>query len=338
MTLYRIDEGRKATHIAIEAECVNHYDWNALHILHSRTEAVKTAEWYMTDGDITYTARGFRYSNREVMSDSYICYHINNEWIYLSEGEPVKVSDLRKADAIMAGGADDEMAWADDGERITVYMMDGDSLRVDIDVNELPDDCEAVNVSDLEERDMNELEIIRIKPTAQTAAAIAAQCNHYAHNTLKHCADAIITIIANPANDGRWTDADRVKDIIWEAYDELKNIAQKSGADMGEEWWKDARTLEAVSAETIPTTEAEPAPISNDERRAALDRLNHAQNAANLFTNISPADVDSAVMMDRANATTTATAYSRPAYDWTQDSDTANTTSGAGTPRTVQAG
>ena len=240
MTLYRIDEGRKATHIAIEAECVNHYDWNALHILHSRTEAVKTAEWYMTDGDITYTARGFRYSNREVMSDSYICYHINNEWIYLSEGEPVKVSDLRKADAIMAGGADDEMAWADDGERITVYMMDGDSLRVDIDVNELPDDCEAVNVSDLEERDMNELEIIRIKPTAQTAAA--------------------------------------------------------------------------------------------------LDRLNHAQNAANLFTNISPADVDSAVMMDRANATTTATAYSRPAYDWTQDNDTANTTSGAGTPRTAQAG
>ena len=95
--------------------------------------------------------------------------------------------------------------------------------------------------------------------------------------------------------------------------------------------------VEPEPAETIPTTEAEPAPISDDERRAALDRLNHEQNAANLFTNISPTDVDNAVMMGRANATTTTTAYSRPAYDWTQDNDTANATSGAGTPRTAQA-
>lgn len=79
----------------------------------------------------------------------------------------------------------------------------------------------------------------------------------------------------------------------------------------------------------------EPAPISDDERRAALDRLNHEQNAANMFTNISPADVDRAVMMDRANATTTATAYNRTAYDWTQDNDTAEQTNGTFTPRTA---
>ena len=78
--------------------------------------------------------------------------------------------------------------------------------------------------------------------------------------------------------------------------------------------------IEPAPAETIPTTEAEPAPISDDERRTALDRLNREQNTANLFTNISPADVDSAVMMDRANAKTTA-----------------NAPSGAGTPRTAQA-
>ena len=70
--------------------------------------------------------------------------------------------------------------------------------------------------------------------------------------------------------------------------------------------------IEPAPTETTPATEAEPAPISNDECRAA--------------------------MMDRMNATTTATAYSRPAYDWTQDNDTANATSGAGTPRTVSAG
>ena len=74
MTLYRIEECRKATHICIEAEMVNHTDWAALHILHTKAEALKTVEWYITDGDIICTARGeYRYINREVVADGSIC-------------------------------------------------------------------------------------------------------------------------------------------------------------------------------------------------------------------------------------------------------------------------
>lgn len=43
MKLYRIEEGRKATHICIEAEMVDRTDWAALHILHTKAEALETA-------------------------------------------------------------------------------------------------------------------------------------------------------------------------------------------------------------------------------------------------------------------------------------------------------
>jgi len=248
MTLYRIEEGRKATHICIEAEIVNHTDWAALHIIHTKAEAIKTAVWYMADVDTVYTAKGYRYT-REVMSDCYICYHTAEGWTYLSEGEPVKMSDLRRADAIMAGGADDEMAWAADPERVTVYVMDEDQLRVDIDVNELDDDCEAVNVAELDERTDDELSIIRIQPTAQTATEVTVRCADYARRTWHDVAPALLALIANPANDGRWTDADMVKDILHEAYIELREIAcNAADVDMAGEWWTDPRTLAAIGS------------------------------------------------------------------------------------------
>ena len=231
MTLYRIEEGRKATHVCIEAEIVNHTDWAALHILHTKAEALKIVEWYITDGDIIYTARGeYRYINREVASDGSICYHIPGKgWTCLSEGEPVKMSDLRRADAIQASNADDEMAWAADPERVTVYIMDEDQLRVDIDVTELDDDCEAVNVAELDERTDDELSIIRIQPTAQTAQQTAERCTHYTRQALRRfpeLAEKVLAAIADPANDGRWTDADSVQDIVWPIAHDIENPTQ----------------------------------------------------------------------------------------------------------------
>lgn len=227
-TMYRIEEGRKATHICIEAEFVNHYDWNALHLIHTKAEAMKAVEWYITDGNTIYTSAGeYRYINREVMPDCYICYHIPGKgWTCLGEGEPVKLSDIRKADAIQAGGADDEIAWAKDESRVTVYTMCEDQLRVDIDAGELADDCEAVNVAELEERSWDALEIIRIQPTAMTAAQTAERCAYYTRRALRYfpeLAEKVLTAIADPSNDGRWTDADSVTDIVWPICNALEN-------------------------------------------------------------------------------------------------------------------
>lgn len=231
MTLYRIEEGRKATHICIEAEIVNHTDWAALHILHTKAEALKTVEWYMDNAGYSWIGMNCRRYGWTVNSDCSICYHIPGEgWTCLSEGEAVKMSDLRKADAIQASGADDEMAWAADPERVTVYIMDEDMLRVDIDAGELADDCEAVNVSDMEERTADELNIIRIQPTAQTAQQTAERCAHYTRHALRRfpeLAEKVISAIADPANDGRWTDADSVKDIVWPICNAIENPAQQ---------------------------------------------------------------------------------------------------------------
>lgn len=63
----------------------------------------------------------------------------------------------------------------------------------------------------------------------------------------------------------------------------------------------DTDTAEPTDADAADT--APDAPITETERRAALDRLNHAQNAANLFTNITPADIDREVMRGREAGT-----------------------------------
>lgn len=59
----------------------------------------------------------------------------------------------------------------------------------------------------------------------------------------------------------------------------------------------------AEPTDTANTGTAPDAPITETERRAALDRLNHAQNAANLFTNITPADIDREAMRGREAGT-----------------------------------
>lgn len=249
MTMYRIEEGRKATHICIEAETVNHYDWNALHILHTKAEALNAVQWYMTDGNISYTAKGYRYTKREVMKDGYISYHTADGWQCLSEGEAVKMSDLRKADAIMAGNGDDGMAWADDDDRVTVYTMDGESLRVDIDCAELCDDCEAVDVANLEERTAAELEIIRIQPTAQTAEQTAKRCAHYVRHTLRQfpeLAEKVLAAIADPANNGRWTDADSVTEIVWPICNAIEN--PKKAAQEAQEGREEAQATQDTAS------------------------------------------------------------------------------------------
>ena len=262
MTLYRIEEGRKATHICIEAEIVNHTDWAALHILHTKAEALKTVEWYMDNAGYSWIGMNCRRYGWTVNADCSIYYHIPGEgWTCLSEGEAVKMSDLRKADAIQAGGADDEMAWAADPERVTVYVMDGDSLRVDIDVTELADDCEAVDLAALDRRTADELSIIRIPPTPLTAKQTAERCAHYLTYSLRRfpeVAAAALAAIADPANDGRWTDADSVKDIVWPIVNAIDNPPTEQAAaptQEAQEAPQDGDSTEG-SAQPIPTDEA----------------------------------------------------------------------------------
>ena len=187
---------------------------------------------------------------------------------------------------------------------------------------------------------MGEVKEARAAIAEATAALEAVEAPQTAENDSTTDNTTPVMKAAEKAHQSRYS-ARQTAPLTFAIWDNVKNapiIETTSNGIMAYMEIFGIDRIEPAPAETIPTTEAEPAPISEDERRAALDRLNHAQNAANLFTNISPADVDSAVMMDRANATTTATAYSRPAYDWTQDNDTTTAASGAGTPRTAQAG
>lgn len=260
MKLYRIEEGRKATHICIEAETVNHTDWAALHILHTKAEALETVIWYIDNAGYSWIGTTCRRYGWTVIDDSYVCYHnpVTGEWVYAGEGEDIRISELRKADAIMAGGACDEMAWAADPQRVTVYLMDGDSLRVDIDVNGLTDDCEAVDLAALEERTADELNIIRIQPTAQTAQQTAERCAQYTRHALRYfpeLAEKVLAAIADPANDERWTDADSVSDIVWPICNAIENPPTEQAAAPTQEAPQDGDSTED-SAQPIPTDEA----------------------------------------------------------------------------------
>ena len=234
MTLYAIEDKTCLT-ICEEAEIVNHTDWAALHICKTKTAALDTVLNYMDNSGYSWIGTTCRRYGWTVIDDSYVCYHnaVTGEWVYAGEGEDIRISELRKADAIMAGGAYDEMAWAADPQRVTVYLMDGDSLRVDIDVNELADDCEAVDLAALDRRTADELSIIRIPPTPLTAKQTAERCAHYLTYSLRRfpeVAAAALAAIADPANDGRWTDADSVRDIVWPIVTAINNPPTEQAA------------------------------------------------------------------------------------------------------------
>lgn len=262
MTLYAIED-RTCLTVCEEAEIVNHTDWAALHICKTKTTALDTVLNYIDNAGYSWIGTTCRRYGWTVIDDSYVCYHnaVTGEWVYAGEGEDIRISDLRKADAIMAGGACDEMAWAADPQRVTVYLLDGDSLCVDIDVTELADDCEAVDLAALDRRTADELSIIRIPPTPLTAKQTAERCAHYLNYSLRRfpeVAAAALAVIADPANDGRWTNADSVKDIVWPIVNAIDNPPTEQAAAPTQEAQEAPQDGDSTedSAQPIPTDEA----------------------------------------------------------------------------------